>query len=108
MVSIACIQLKELGLAAELWRLSALARYVCEHAESVGFPRLARAGKSTVWRILDENELKPHKIRYYLEKPAPDFDRKMREVLIAYRDVSLYAEASLQDGANPGLHGQRR
>ncbi len=59
MVSIACIQLKELGLAAELWSLSALARYVCEHAESAGFPRLARVGKSTVWRILDENELKP-------------------------------------------------
>lgn len=96
-VSIACIQPKELGLAAELWSLSALARYVSEHAESAGFPRLARAGKSTVWRILDENQLKPHKIRYYLEKRDPDFDRKMREVLIVYRDVSLYAEGSLQD-----------
>ena len=97
-VSIACIQPKELGLAAELWSLSALARYVSEHAESAGFPRLAKAGKSTVWRILDEHELKPHKIRYYLEKRDPDFDRKMREVLIAYRDVSLYAEGTLQDG----------
>lgn len=96
-VSIACIQPKELGLAAELWSLSALARHVSEHAESAGFPRLARAGKSTVWRILDENQLKPHKIRYYLEKRDPDFDRKMREVLIVYRDVSLYAEGSLQN-----------
>lgn len=101
-ISIACIQPKELGLAAELWSLSALASYVSEHAESAGFPRLAKAGKSTVWRILDENELKPHKIRYYLEKRDPDFDRKMREVLIAYRDVSLCTEGTLQnEGAKP-------
>jgi hypothetical protein len=29
-----------------------------------------------VWRILNENEIKPHKIRYYLEKRDPEFDRK--------------------------------
>ena len=97
-VSIACTQPKDLGLAAELWSLSALARYVCEQAESSGFPRLVRAGKSTVWRILNENQLKPHKISYYLEKRDPDFDRKMREVLIVYRDVSLYAEGAVHDG----------
>jgi len=96
-VSIACIQPKELGLAAELWSISALARYVSEQAELSGFPRLAKAGKSTVWRILDENQLKPHKIRYYLERRDPDFDRKMREVLIVYRDVSLYVEGTVQE-----------
>ena len=67
----------------------ALCGRTCEQA---GFSRLARAGKSTVWRILDENDLKPHKIRYYLEKRDPDFDRKMHEVLMVYRDVSLYTE----------------
>lgn len=97
-VSIACIQPKELGLAAELWSISALARYVSEHAEPSGFPRLTGAGKSTIWRILDENQLKPHKISYYLEKRDPDFDRKMREVLIVYRDVSLYAEGAVHEG----------
>jgi hypothetical protein len=40
--------------------------------------RFARAGESTVWRILDENDLKPHKIRYCLEKCDPDFERCMR------------------------------
>ena len=97
-VSIACIQPKELGLAAELWSISALARYVSEHAEPSGFPRLTGAGKSTIWRILDENQLKPHKISYYLEKRDPDFDRKMLEVLIVYRDVSLYAEGAVHEG----------
>jgi transposase len=97
-VSVACTKPKELGLAAELWSISALARYVCEHAGETGFPRLAGAGKSTVWRILDENQLKPHKITYYLEKRDPHFDRKMHEVLMVYRDVSLYGEGAVHDG----------
>lgn len=97
-VSIACTQPKALGLAAELWSISALASYVSEQAESSGFPRLTGAGKSTIWRILDENQLKPHKISDYLEKRDPDFDRKMREVLIVYRDVSLYAEGAVHEG----------
>jgi len=97
-VSIACTQPKVLGLAAELWSISALARYVSEHAVPSGFRRLNGAGKSTIWRILDENQLKPHKISYYLEKRDPDFDRKMREVLIVYRDVSLYAEGAIHEG----------
>lgn len=97
-VSVACVKPKDLGLAAELWSIAALARYVAEHAEETGFSRLASAGKSTVWRILDENDLKPHKIRYYLEKRDPDFDRRMHEVLMVYRDVSLYAEGAVHDG----------
>lgn len=96
--SIACTKPKDNGLAAELWTISGLANFVSERAGSAGFPRLAHAGKSTVWRILDENEIKPHKIRYYLEKRDPDFDRKMQEVLLVYRDVSIYAEGAVHDG----------
>jgi hypothetical protein len=97
-ISVACIKPKDLGLAAELWTLSALARHIAVHAEAAGFPRLARAGKSTVWRILDEHQLKPHKITYYLEKRDPDFDRKMHEVLMVYQDVSLSAAGEIQAG----------
>jgi transposase len=95
-ISVACIKPKDLGLAAELWTLSALARHIAVYAEAAGFPRLARAGKSTVWRILNEHQLKPHKITYYLEKRDPDFDRKMHEVLMVYQDVSLAAAGELQ------------
>ncbi len=56
-VSIACTKPKDHGLAAELWTLSELARFVSELSQSAGFPRLARAGKSTVWRILEENQI---------------------------------------------------
>lgn len=97
-VSVACAKPKQVGLAAELWSISALARYVSEHAQQAGFPRLSGAGKSTVWRILNENQLKPHKISYYLERRDPHFDRKMHEVLMVYRDVSLYTEGAVHDG----------
>jgi transposase len=40
------------GLSAERWSLRALTRHVAEHAVDAGFPRLANAGKTTVWRIL--------------------------------------------------------
>jgi hypothetical protein len=96
-VSIACTKPKDHGLAAELWSISALARFVGEGAQTAGFPRLSNAGKSTVWRILDDNDIKPHKIRYYLEKRDPQFDRKMQEVLMVYRDVSLYTEGAVYD-----------
>jgi transposase len=96
-VSIACTKPKDHGLAAELWTISALAKFVSESAEAAGFVRLGSAGKSTVWRILDDNDIKPHKIRYYLEKRDPDFDRKMQEVLMVYRDVSIYAPGAVHD-----------
>jgi transposase len=96
-VSIACTKPKDHELAAELWTISALARFVSEGAKSAGFPRLANAGKSTVWRILNENAIKPHKIRYYLERRDPQFDRKMQEVLMVYRDVSIYREGAVHD-----------
>ena len=96
-VSIACTKPKDHGLAAELWSISALARFVSQRAEAAGFARLASAGKSTVWRILDDNDIKPHKIRYYLEKRDPDFDRKMQEVLMVYRDVSIYTQGAVHD-----------
>ena len=96
-VSIACTKPKDHGLAAELWSISALARFIGEKACAAGFARLANPGKSTVWRILDDNDIKPHKIRYYLEKRDPEFDRKMQEVLMVYRDVSLYTEGAVHD-----------
>ena len=96
-VSIACTTPKDHGLAAELWTISALARFISQGAEAAGFTRLANAGKSTVWRILHQNEIKPHKIRYYLEKRDPEFDRKMQEVLMVYRDVSIYREGAVHD-----------
>ena len=96
-VDLACRKPKDLGLAAELWTLSALAGYVASHAAAAGFARLSKAGKSTVWRILDAHELKPHRVRYYLERRDPQFERKMAEVLMVYCDVNLYLAGAVHD-----------
>ena len=96
-VSLACTSPKDLGMAAELWTRSALANYVRTHASATGHPSLQKAVKATVHRILEEQTLKLHKITYYLEKKDPEFDRKMREVLMVYRDVTL-VEQRTADG----------
>ena len=49
-------------------------------------PRQPRPGHS-VCKILDQEEVKPHKVRYYLEQRDPDFAEKMAEVLCVYRQV---------------------
>ena len=92
-VHLACGKPKELGYAAELWTRSALARHVRKEAVQAGFPALAKAGKATVQRILAAQTLQPHKVKYYLERRDPDFERKMREVLLVYQEVALQNEA---------------
>lgn len=88
-IHIACTKPKDLGYAAELWTRSQLAKHVRTHASDAGFPALGRAAKVTVQRILSENSLQPQKIRYYLERRDPEFESKMREILIVYREVSV-------------------
>ncbi len=90
-VSLACTKPKDHGLAAELWTLSELAKFVGNRALESGFPRLRDTNKTTVWRILNERDIKPHRIRYYLERRDADFERKMHEVLMVYRELSLHA-----------------
>ena len=99
-VNLACSKPKDLGYAAELWTRSALARHVRQVAVESGFPALAKAGKATVQRILTAQTLQPHKVKYYLEKRDPEFDRKMKDVLLVYREVALRNEA-LAKGEEP-------
>jgi len=86
---LACTKPKELGYANELWSRQLLADHVRQEAVAQGHPGLVKAGKATVQRILSEPVLQPHKIRYYLEKRDPDFEAKMKAVLLVYQEVSL-------------------
>ena len=45
-------------------------------------------------KILNEQEVKPHKVRYYLERRDPEFKQKMAEVLCVYREVKLIKETA--------------
>ncbi|MGH9667673.1 MAG: IS630 family transposase [Bryobacteraceae bacterium] len=100
-VHLACSKPKDLGYAAELWTRSALARHVRKQAAEAGFPALAKAGKATVQRILATQALQPHKVRYYLERRDPEFERKMREVLLVYQEVALQNEGAGKDRIQP-------
>ncbi len=92
-VHLACMKPKDLGYAAELWTRSALAGHVRRHAEASGYPALARAAKSTVQHILAAERLQPHKVKYYLERRDPEFETKMRDVLMVYQEVMLQNRA---------------
>jgi transposase len=92
LVSLACQKAKDLGYPHELWTTRLLARHAREHAVAAGHPSLARIVQGTVCKILAAHEIKPHKVRYYLERRDGAFDAKMAEVLCIYREVAILKE----------------
>lgn len=88
-VSLACQKPKELGYSEELWTTRLLARHARTHCEAAGHPSLRKLGRGTVSKILAAHQLKPHKIRYYLERRDPNFDAKMTGVLFVYKQVEV-------------------
>ena len=92
-LSVACTKPKEHGLAAELWTRSSLAMHIRLAAPVVGHPTLAKASKATVHRILKNAAIRPHKIKYYLERRDPKFEVKLREVLLVYREIDELLES---------------
>lgn len=88
-VSLACRQPKELGYSYELWTTRLLAEHVRKHCREAGHPSLVRLGRGTASKILSKGGVKPHKVRYYMEKRDPDFEAKMVQVLYVYKEVEL-------------------
>lgn len=88
-VSIACQKPCELGYAAELWTLAALHKHIQIHAEQAGYPRLKTVTKPWLQKYLKKMDIKPFKIKYYLERKDPDFENKMHEVLLVYKQVEM-------------------
>ena len=91
-VNLACTKPKDHGYAAEMWSYSSLAKHTREHAPQVGLECLSKAVKATVYRILKSHPVQPHKMNYYLEKRDPEFEKKMEEVLIVYKEVNTQNE----------------
>jgi len=89
LVSLACQKAKALGYPHELWTTRLLAGHVREHAAVAGHPCLQNVVQGTVCKILARHDLKPHKVRYYLERRDEAFETKMAEVLCVYREVAI-------------------
>ena len=66
----------------------------CAHARSEerATPALPHSRRARRCNILNEREIKPHRVRYYLERRDPEFKQKMAEVLCVYREVKLIKE----------------
>jgi hypothetical protein len=66
-----------------------------------GIRALANLAQGTACKILDQEDVKPHKVRYYLERRDPDFAERMAEVLCVYRQVKLLKKATAVSKKKP-------
>jgi transposase len=94
LTALACRKAKELGYPHEMWTTRLLAGHVRKHGPAEGHACLSRLAQGTVCKILDAQEIKAHKVRYYLERRDPEFAAKMAQVLCVYREVKILKKAA--------------
>jgi transposase len=88
----ACQKPKELGYPYELWTYSLLQEHVRKHCLEASHPSLAELSRSRLHRILTQGEIRPHRIRYYVERRDPEFEARMAVVLHVYKEVEIVNE----------------
>lgn len=93
LVSLACQKAKDLGYPHELWTTRLLARHARAHAAAAGHACLSHIVQGMVCKILAAQEIKPHKVRCYLERRDEAFEAKMAEVLCVYREVAVMKQS---------------
>lgn len=76
LVSLACDKAKDHGYLHETWTTRLLARHAREHGPRSGHQCLVRLAQGTVCKHLGHEEIKLHKVRYYLERCDAEFDGK--------------------------------
>ena len=93
-INIACQNPIDFGYAAETWTYAKLTSHIHKTAEAAGYTRLSTIHKNTVNTILNKADIKPHKITYYCENRNPDFDSKMHNVLLVYKQLEMQFDES--------------
>ena len=89
LVALACRKPTEVGYAEEMWTVRRLAAHARTHGAAAGHADLSSLAPGTVSKILASQAVRPHKIRYYLERRDQEFDHKLAQVLCFYREVAL-------------------
>jgi transposase len=97
-IFLACEKSSAFGYAQDTWTLSLLLEHIHGNAQKKGFQNLAGLSRSKLWSILNEAEIKPHRIQYYLVKKDPEFEEKMIAVLHVYKEVNFAIESGESDG----------
>jgi transposase len=92
----ACQKPKELGYSYELWTYKLLTAHVRRHCMAAGHPTLRKLSRSKLHKILRKGELRPHKVRYYVERRDPGFEAKMATVLHVYKEVEIIHDGLLR------------
>lgn len=81
----------EHGQTATRWSLDDLAATLINQAAHA-----CAMSRSTIWRILEEADLKPHRSVYWLNSHDPDFDAKAHEICRLYLEAPrLYQRGHL-------------
>ena len=96
-VNLACKKPLELGYSYELWTYSLLLNHIHHEAAQRNRDQLVSLSRSKLWTILTEAEIRPHKVRYYLERRDSEFEEKMAQVLCVYKEVELINKRKVYD-----------
>lgn len=67
-----------------------------------------RPAPSTVWTILDEATLKPHKHTMWLNSRDPDFTRKQQQIIALYREVPMAGRILLSVDEKTGMQAKEQ
>ena len=107
-INIACQKPVDLGYSAEVWTRALLTKHINRFAEEAGHTRLSTISQSKIRTILEDADIRPNKITYYCENRDTDFDRKMHNVLLVYKQLSLQFDGNGQllpfDGDSQIVH----
>jgi transposase len=92
-----------LGLCPKLWTCRLLTARLRRQARPAGYRELRRVSRSKLHKILLQGELRPHKVRYYVERRDPEFE-SMAAVLHVYKEVKILHEGLLRgEIREPGM-----
>jgi transposase len=83
-VSMATSEPSDYGCTATRWSLDDLAATMINQAHDEAMSR------SSIFRVLDEADLKPHRSVYWLNSHDPDFEPKAREICQLYVDAPQF------------------
>jgi hypothetical protein len=89
LIAEACVKAKEHGYPHELWTLRLLAAHAREHGPVAGHACLAELAPSMVHEVLNSQPVKPHKVRYCLQRRRPAFEERKAEVLEVYAAAEM-------------------
>lgn len=103
LVSLACQMPDSVphGPPLKMWTITELSKYAQTRCKQYGHPSLENVQRSTVWEILNNRELKPHRVKYYLERKDPEFESEAKDVLILYKRIEWITQMagdSVEDG----------